>query len=99
MAILFGEKAYTNYSLEDDLLEMAGITLLLKRRNNLKRQHSGAQEYILATTRDYIETIFSSIVSRMPRYIRARTEKGFCLKVLFFIIAYLFYLGLISESL
>src|SRR5688572_15496038 len=31
----------------------------------------------------------SQIVRRMPRYIRARTEKGFCLKVLFFLLAYM----------
>ena len=88
-SILLGDRAYTSYSLEDDLLEMAKITLMPKRRRNLKRQHSCSQEYILSTTRNTIETVFSSIISRMPRYIRARTEKGFHLKVFFFIIAYL----------
>ena len=82
-SILFSDKAYTSYSSEDDLLEMAKITLIPKRRNNLKRQHSGTQDYILSNIRNYIETVFSSIVSRMPRYIRARTERGFCLKVFF----------------
>ena len=88
-SILYGDKAYNSYSLEDDLLEMANITLIPRRRKNLKRQHSYTQEYLLSRTRNRIETVFSSIVSRMPRHIRARTEKGFCLKIMFFIIAYL----------
>ncbi len=44
---------------------------------------------MLCSERNKIETVFSSIVSRMPRYIHARTESGFCLKVTFFILAYL----------
>lgn len=88
-AILIGDKAYTNYSLEDDLLEMMQISLLPKRRKNLKRQNSGAREYIHSYKRNIIETVFSSIVSKMPRYIKARTEKGFLLKLILFILAYL----------
>jgi len=84
------EGVYTNYSLEDDLLEMAGISLVPKRKHNLKRQHSGPLEYILSQTRNYIETVSSSIVNKMPRYIKARTERGFYLKVFLFIMAYLF---------
>lgn len=88
-SILLGDKAYTNYSFEDILLEIEGIKLLAKRRENLKRQHSPEDNFCLQMQRNYIETVFSSIISRMPRYIRARTEKGFCLKILFFILAYM----------
>src|SRR5271154_5494255 len=88
-SILFGDKAYTNYELEDDLLEMARISLMPKRKTNLKRQHSRSKEFIINSIRGRIETVFSSIVSRMPRYISARTEAGFFLKILFFIIAYM----------
>ena len=45
--------------------------------------------FMLNLARNRIETVFSSIISRMPRNIRARTEKGFYLKILFFILAYL----------
>lgn len=89
-SVLFADKAYTSYSLEDDLLEMARIQLTPKRRSNLKRQNSGALDYVLSHSRNRIETVFSSIVSRMPRHIRAKTEKGFYLKILLFILAYLF---------
>ena len=39
--------------------------------------------------RNRIETVFSSITSRMPRQIKAKTEQGFCLKVLFLVLAYM----------
>jgi len=88
-ATLLGDRAYNNYSFEDFLLEHEGIKLLPKRRKNLKRQHTPEKNFCLQMQRNHIETVFSSIVSRMPRSIRARTEKGFCLKVMFFIFAYM----------
>lgn len=87
---LFADRAYTSYSLEEDLEEMAKINLVPRRKKNQKRQHSASLEFILNCTRNRIETVFSSIISRMPRSIRARTEKGFYLKVTLFIIAYVF---------
>jgi len=88
-SILMGDKAYTNYQFEDDLNNLDGIKMLVKRRKNLKRQNNYNDERLLKNERNYIETVFSSIVSRMPRHIRARTEKGFYLKVLLFILAYM----------
>lgn len=89
-ALLFADKAYNSYSLEDDLKQMAEIKLVPKRKNNLTRQHSLCLEFILNRSRNRIETVFSSIVSRMPKCIRARTEKGFYLKVSLFVIVHLF---------
>lgn len=89
-SILFADRAYNSYKLEDDLQEMAEIRLVPRRKNNLLRQHSQSLEFILNNTRNRIETVFSSIVSRIPKCIRARTEKGFYLKVSFFIIVHLF---------
>jgi hypothetical protein len=89
-SILFADRAYNSYFLEDDLLQMAQISLIPKRKKNLARQHSSSLEFILNNTRNRIETVFSSIVSKMPRHIRARTEKGFYLKTTFFIIVHLF---------
>ena len=88
-SMLLGDRAYTSYKFEDNLLFFDNIKLLAKRRKNLKRQHSYSDEYLLSSKRNYIETVFSSIVRRLPRYIRARTEKGFCLKVFFTILAYM----------
>ena len=89
-SILMGDKAYTNYQFEDELANLDKIQLLVKRRKNLTRQNSYDDNQLLKQKRNTIETVFSSIVSRMPRNIRARTEKGFCLKVIFFILAYMF---------
>ena len=88
-SLLFGDAAYTSYDVEDLLKEIDTVHLISKRRKNLKRQHSQEKNFLLSRYRNSIETVFSSIVSRMPRYIRARTEKGFCLKVFFFILAYM----------
>jgi Transposase DDE domain len=85
---LFADSAYTNYELEDFLKQERGIQLIPKRKKNAKRSHSPYDQLKLSLTRNRIETVFSGIVSLMPRYIRARTEKGFCLKVMFFILAY-----------
>ena len=85
-----GDKAYTNYQFEDELANLDKIQLLVKRRKNLTRQNSYDDNQLLKQKRNTIETVFSSILSRMPRNIRARTEKGFCLKVIFFILAYMF---------
>lgn len=88
-ATLIGDRAYTNYSLEDDLLEIAGISFLPKRKQNMKRQHSKIEEYLHASKRNRIETVFSVIINKMPRSIKVRTEKGFFLKIVLFILALL----------
>ena len=87
-SIWLGDKAYNCYELEDQLIEVEEIKLLVKRRSNQKRQNS-FEENSLLKKRNFIETVFSSMISRMPRHIQARTEKGFCLKVQFFILAYM----------
>lgn len=89
-SVLLGDKAYTDYGYEDSLRVFQGIRLLPKRKNCHKRQHSPENNKLLSTTRNYIESVFSSIVGRMPRWIRARTERGFCIKIFLFILSYMF---------
>ncbi len=88
-SILFGDKAYTDYLFEEVLLEAQEIRLLAKRKSNSKRQHSDSENLLLKKYRNRIETVFSCITSRLPRFIKVRTEKGFCLKVIFAILAYM----------
>jgi len=88
-SILMGDKAYTDYQFEDNLRELEGIKMLVKRRSNLSRQNPPEDEFLLCMQRNRVETVFSAIVSRMPRHIKARTERGFCLKIFFFIFAYM----------
>lgn len=85
---LFADAAYTDYSLEDFLSSEKEIRLISKRRKGIKRTHSLYNQLKLSITRNRIETVFSGITALMPRTIRAKTEKGFCLKVMFFILAY-----------
>lgn len=86
-SLLFGDKAYTDYALEDFLMSGPKICLVAKRKKNSRRKHDPDKEWLLSITRNRIETTFSSIASLMPRWIRARTERGFCLKLMFFILA------------
>ena len=65
-SILLGDRAYTDYCFEDYLEELEKIRLLAKRKTNLKRQHSQENTFLLKTYRNRVETVFSSITSRMP---------------------------------
>ena len=79
---IFADKAYTDYELEDFLHEALEIAFIAKRK------HDEYSELKLSLIRNRIETVFSEIKSLSPRSIRAKTEKGFCLKIMFFILAY-----------
>jgi hypothetical protein len=85
---LFGDAAFTDYDLEDFLLFEKGINLIAKRKKGAKRRHCASDEFRLSIRRNRVETTFSGITALMPRYIRAKTETGFCLKVMFFILGY-----------
>lgn len=87
---LLGDRAYTSYAMEDMLLRLKGIHLIPKRKSCHKRQHSPEKNGLIKQFRNRIETVFSSVVSKMPRQIKARSERGFCLKVVFLILGYMF---------
>lgn len=86
---LLGDKAYNNYYFEDMIKNLKNIQVLSKRNSRHKRQHSGENNKLIKKYRNRIETVFSCITNRIPRRIQVRTEKGFCLKMFFFIIAYM----------
>jgi len=85
---IYADKAYTDYFQEDLLMETFGIELIPKRKKRSKRKNSQYNEFFLSLYRNKVETTFSSIISLMPRHIRASTQTGFCLKILFFIFGY-----------
>jgi Transposase DDE domain len=84
---LYADGAYTSYDLEDLLLE-EGIFLLSKRREGLKRQHGVELEKMISSKRQVIETAFSCITGLLHRYIRARTETGFLIRLMSAVLAY-----------
>lgn len=87
-AILYADGGYNCFDLED-VLKDEGIHLLAKRGSKAKnRKRSIADEKLISSKRQVVETAFSSIVNQFPRYIRSRTEIGFLLKVFCFILSY-----------
>lgn len=89
-SIVYADKAYTDYEFEDLLEESANIRLIPQRKGNMKRQHHGALAYLQSLRRKCIETTFSQIVGLFPRSIVAVTKEGFLIKILSFIVAYVF---------
>lgn len=87
-SIIYGDKAYNDYSHEDIVNEAANIKIISQRKNNSKRQWSTALNYVLSKTRKRIETTFSCITQLFPKTIHAVTATGFELKLASFILAY-----------
>ncbi len=85
---LYSDKGNTYYVAEDNLAEAEDIVLMAIRKKNSTRPDSHCLAYIKQVTRHYIETVFSQITLRFPKYIHAVTFKGFILKVSCFIWAY-----------
>ncbi len=87
-SILYADGAYTSYELEDILREDEGLFLLPKHRSRTARKHTPELERIISSKRQRIETTFSQITSMLPTTIRARTQKGFPIRLLGTILAH-----------
>ncbi len=87
-ATIYADGAYNCFDLED-ILKDEGIRLLAKRGVRAKqRLRTQAEEKQLSSRRQIVETAFSSLSSLLPRYIKARTEAGFLIKVMCSVLAY-----------
>lgn len=87
-ASIYGDKAYTQYSFEDDLQEFEKIKLIADRKANATRRHSGCIQYLQSILRKRIETTFSQLTRMLPRKIHAVTKKGFLLKLVIYIVSF-----------
>lgn len=87
-SVVYGDKAYTNYSFEDYLNEFEQIRLIPDRKANLTRQHSGCIRYLQSILRKRVETAFSILVRLFPRKIHAVTKAGFLLKIVIFVVSF-----------
>jgi hypothetical protein len=85
---VYGDSAYTDYRVEDDLKQTSQISLKVMRKKNSKRQDPPWNQYIKQHTRHYIETVFSGITSFFPKSIHAVTYQGFLLKLQAFIFSF-----------
>jgi hypothetical protein len=85
---LYGDKAYTDYAYEAQLLATKRITLLPIRKSNHKRQHPPAVAKALQKGRKRIETTFSQVTAKLPRRLRAVTPAGFESKAMAVFVAF-----------
>lgn len=87
---IYGDSAYTDYTIEDDMKEAELIELMIQRKNNSKRPDEPWIRFLKLQMRKGIETTFSMIKALFLRKIHAVTFKGFLLKILMFIVAFTF---------
>lgn len=85
-ALVTGDKAYNDYTVEDVMRE-AGIELIPLRKKNSLRPVPAYMTYFQASIRKIIETTGSLIERLLPKSIHAVTAKGFELKVALFVLA------------
>lgn len=85
---LFADAAYTNYEIEDLLMETENISLKVSRKSNAKRQDHPATIGVKECRRKIIETTFSQIKGLFLKNIHAVTAQGFFLKITLFIFAF-----------
>lgn len=87
---LYADSAYTDYQLEDLYAEFDKIFLQVDRKSNSKRPDTAAQRFLKKHYRKRIETTFSEITTWFPKRIHAVTPQGFLLKIVLFLIAFVF---------
>ena len=86
-SIIYADKAYNDYEIEDLLKEVDHIHLLPMRKKNSKRALSPSVTFVQSYYRKRVETAGSLIEQLLPKSIHAVTSQGFELKVALFVIA------------
>jgi hypothetical protein len=86
--VVYGDRAYNAYMLEDLLQEAAHIQLLPLRKKGSTRPLAPARQFLQHYYRKRIETVGSSLTRLLPKSLHAVTARGFELKVALFVIAY-----------
>lgn len=87
---IYGDSAYTDYTIEEEAKQGDGINLLIQRKSNSKRKDEPWMRFLKEYSRKRIEITFSEIKNLFLRKIHTVTFKGFLLKILTFIIAFTF---------
>jgi hypothetical protein len=84
---IFADSAYTDYGIEDDIMDADAIKMMVHRKSNSKRPDEPHIIYLKNYMRKKIETTFSEVKALFLRKIHAVTFKGFLIKVLLFVMA------------
>ena len=90
-SIVYADKAYNDYEIEDVLQEASQVHLLPMRKKNSKRALSPWVVFVQQYYRKRVETVGSLLERLLPKSIHAVTSQGFALKVALFIVAYSLY--------
>lgn len=85
---IYGDSAYTDYGIEDAMLENDQISLQIQRKSNSRRKDPPYTAYLKEQMRKGIETTFSGVKALFLRKIHAVSFKGFLLKIVLFIMGY-----------
>ena len=86
-SIIYADKAYNDYEIEDLLKEVDHIQLIPIRKKNSKRALPPYISFVQSYHRKRVETAGSLIAQLLPKSIHAVTSQGFELKVALFVIA------------
>ncbi len=86
-SVVYADKAYTDYEVEDLLLEAEKIQLSAMRKRNSRRPVPAYVQFVQHYKRKIIETSGSLISQFLPKSIHAVTSKGFELKIMLFVLA------------
>jgi hypothetical protein len=86
-SIIYADKAYNDYEIEDLLQEIEHIQLLPIRKKNSKRALSPSLSFVQSYHRKRVETAGSLITQLLPKSIHVVPSQGFELKVALFVIA------------
>ena len=86
-SVVYADKAYTDYDVEDLLLEAENIQLSAMRKRNSRRPVPAYVQFVQHYKRKIIETSGSLISRLLPKSIHAVTSKGFELKIMLFVLA------------
>jgi hypothetical protein len=84
------DSGYTNYHVEDLLMQCDRIWHDSVRKKNSKRKEPAYRSYYKDSVRKIIENVFSRLTAHFPKKIHATSIKGFLLKIKFFIYAFTF---------
>ena len=87
-AIIYADRAYNDYEIEDLLKEVGHIQLVPMRKKNSQRALPPYVSFVQHYYRKMIETAGSLIEQMLPKSIHAVTPQGFELKVALFLVAY-----------
>jgi hypothetical protein len=85
---IYGDSAFTDYTIEDDMKEADLVQLMIQRKSNATRKDEPWIRFIKEYMRKGIETTFSEIKALFLRKIHAITFKGFLIKLVMFMLGF-----------